>query len=398
MTRLYFHNPGEIDIRGATIAGLSAKEDQSAIGMFGTGLKYSIACILRWGGTVTIWSGTSRYDFRLDDLEFRGQDFKQIIMIHNGVSQSLNITTNYGRNWTEWQVFRELYANALDEGGDVTKKETKPKAGQTVIVTDLDQLFDIYLLRDQIILPKSTLWDIESPTVQIKNKPSEYLYYKGVRVHQSDYALTYNGLDSTSFRLTEDRSLDGTYWPYINMTKGIMACSDRDIIKTALMADVPFVETNFFWDPDYTASDTFIEAACEVYKSDPKRFVTLKPFVSKYKPELTVPAVVPMTKVQAMQLKKATRLVEQMGMHPSNYDISVRDLGPSVLGRYDRVMEKIYLSPTLFEQGTKQVLSCLLEELTHAETGHNDCTYEMQTYLFNQLVSLYEEHVFGEPV
>lgn len=398
MTRLYFYNPGEIDIRGATIAGLSAKEDESAIGMFGTGLKYSIACILRWGGSVTIWSGTNKYEFHLDDLEFRGKDFQQIIMTHNGVSQSLNITTNYGRNWGEWQVFRELYANALDEGGDVTKKETKPKSGLTVIMTDLGPLFDVYLSRDNIILPKTTSWDVEDQTIQIKNKPSNYLYYKGVRVHKSEYALTYNGLDSTSFQLTEDRSLDSTYWPYRDIVKSIMQCSDRAVIKTALTADIPYAEKGFFWAADYDASDTFIAAACEVYKSDPKRYETLKSFVSKHKPELTIPEVVPMTKVQTMQLQKATKLVGMMGLNPGNYDISVRDLGPSVLGRYDRVMDKIYLSPTLFEQGTKQVLSCLLEELTHAETGLADCTYPMQTHLFNQIVSLYEEHVFGEPV
>ena len=49
-TSLLFTNPGEIDIRGATIAGLSAKEDAGAIGYFGTGLKYAIAQVLANGG------------------------------------------------------------------------------------------------------------------------------------------------------------------------------------------------------------------------------------------------------------------------------------------------------------------------------------------------------------
>ena len=46
---IIFTNQGEIDIRAVTTFGVSVKNDNSAIGMFGTGLKYAIAIILRHG-------------------------------------------------------------------------------------------------------------------------------------------------------------------------------------------------------------------------------------------------------------------------------------------------------------------------------------------------------------
>lgn len=77
---LYFHNPGEIDIRGATIAGLSAKEGDNPIGFFGTGLKYSIASVLRWGGSIKIYSSQTQYSFGASELEFRGKSFSQVML------------------------------------------------------------------------------------------------------------------------------------------------------------------------------------------------------------------------------------------------------------------------------------------------------------------------------
>lgn len=42
-----FENPGEIDPRMISTFGVNVKENDSAIGFFGTGLKYAIAILLR---------------------------------------------------------------------------------------------------------------------------------------------------------------------------------------------------------------------------------------------------------------------------------------------------------------------------------------------------------------
>ena len=155
---LYFTNPGEIDIRGATIAGLSAKDTNTPIGKFGTGLKYAIASILRWGGDITIYAGPTHYQFTALDLDFRGAAFKQVAMNICPSDQAgseapssqtpLGFTTEYGKHWEPWEIFRELLANARDEGGDVS--DTPPnhigQPGNTTIVVNCPQLTLSYLI------------------------------------------------------------------------------------------------------------------------------------------------------------------------------------------------------------------------------------------------------------
>jgi hypothetical protein len=47
--------------------------------------------------------------------------------------------------------------------------------------------------------------------------------------------------------------------------------------------------------------------------------------------------------------------------------------------------------------GAKQAASTLIEEFLHLRHGWKDCTRELQTYLFERLVSLGEE-LAGEPL
>ena len=110
-----FQNPGEIDIRGATIAGLSAKVGDSPIGKFGTGLKYAIASILRWGGEVTIYSGTDCYIFESEAIDFRGSEHHQVVMSRNdgpanpiGITATTATTGQLGRSSASFTAMRGM--------------------------------------------------------------------------------------------------------------------------------------------------------------------------------------------------------------------------------------------------------------------------------------------------
>ncbi|HEX4610447.1 MAG TPA: hypothetical protein VH092_19815, partial [Urbifossiella sp.] len=43
---LVFSNPGAIDINLVKLLGVSVKDSDNAIGFFGTGMKYALACTL----------------------------------------------------------------------------------------------------------------------------------------------------------------------------------------------------------------------------------------------------------------------------------------------------------------------------------------------------------------
>jgi len=126
------------------LLGLSDKtEDQ--IGRFGTGLKESIALLIRRGLKPIFFSGTCRIDF--DVLEVDGQSEICFMLSKKQGSftakkwHGLGIHPNFGKHdWDDlWMVFRELMCNAVDASGvedlhhTITSDEPKGKAGSTRI-------------------------------------------------------------------------------------------------------------------------------------------------------------------------------------------------------------------------------------------------------------------------
>ena len=394
MKTIYFHNPGALDIRGATTMGLSAKGADDAIGKFGTGLKYAIASICRWGGAISIETGGEIYEFSTNPIDFRGKAHDQIIMRKRGTGTCIELgyTTHYGSHWEPWQIFRELYSNAKDEGGDVS---AQPVSDDTVITVHCQQVAECYAERQTIILPhKGTSTNDESGyDTHLIKAPSNFLYYRGVRVAKEKCLFTWNLLQCVE--LTEDRSITGT-WAYTDAMGTAIQCStDYDFIFKCLDASETYLEAAAGYNSWSTTSETFLTAARTLYKQKGRKGLPngVWSILVKAEPALDEPKEVKLTKVQQSQLDRAIELVARMG-YPCEYPIKVVDFQKNTLGMAKN--GTVFLSPQVFEQGTKQVVSTLFEEVLHLQTGLKDCTYEMQTRLFNMIVSLYEEHVFGE--
>jgi hypothetical protein len=387
---LNFVNPGEIDIRGATIAGLSAKNIDSPIGFFGTGLKYSIACILRWGGSIKIFSGLKEYNFTSEEINFRGNTVSQILMN----SEPIGFTTEYGKTWEPWQVFRELYSNALDEGGTVSKGLSDPKAGFTTILVECFQVDDEFNNKDIIIL-SDTCPRVSNDDLEIFDKRSQYLYYRKVRVYEHPCLFTYNLKNDVT--LTEDRSIQYIYSQFTTMGTYVAKLEDEDLIYKILNAPTGTVEGSFTFSQYISVSPQFEAIARRLYKLDPSKYGRLEPLLRVIAPEVLEPQILPMSQIKQKMLDKAMAYVARMGLN-TNVPVEMADLGQSCLGKYMKASDKIFIDPKVFDQGTKQIVSTLYEEFLHAQTGKVDCTYDLQTYLFNQIISLYEEFVFQEPI
>lgn len=393
---LYFHNPGEIDIRGATIMGLNAKEDaDTAIGFFGTGLKYSIACILRWKGAIQIYSGETVYCFGADDINFRGKDFQRICMSENLLrNEPLGFTTEYGKKWEAWQVFRELLANARDEGGDVSECYMAPASGTTLVVVTCPILEAEFCNRERIILRANLPWDFSSAHGSLRKQAAESVYYRNVRVLDRETSLTYN--INKDLPLTEDRTVKSR-WDLNNAISKLLAeCTDRTAILTALSQE-DGLEHDLDFDTWHRYSDEFLDVGAELYRQSPKKHKRLRAVLESYRPDCTVEQEVELRPIQQLALARAIKLVDQMGMPASTSTIKIVELGNDTLGEYRATTGFVYLDPKVFEQGTKQLVATLYEELLHKTSGLDDCCYEMQNHLFNLIVSLHEEHVFKEP-
>jgi hypothetical protein len=379
MKTVYFHNPGNLDIRGAYIAGLSAKADDKAIGKFGTGLKYAIASILRWGGAVTIETGGEIYEFSKNPIDFRGKAHDQVVMRKRGTGEfkELGFTTHYG------------------EQGGVSADMGRPSGSGTVITVDCKKVAECFAERDTIILPQkgTPTQDCSGYDTHLIKCPSSFLYYRNVRVRKQKCLFTWNLMDCIT--LTEDRSLENT-WDYDSaVCAAIQFSKDQEFIGKALRAGDAYFEGGLNYSLYYDTSPEFIAAATWMYKQEGRGKLPagVWQILCKHTPDIDVPEVVQLTKVQQSQLDRAIELVARMGLD-SNVPIHVVKLQKNTLGLAKN--GQVYLSPQVFEQGTKQIVSTLFEECLHLETGLKDCTYEMQTRLFNMIVSLYEEHVFGE--
>lgn len=125
MKYLKIQNDGILDIRlVALMGGTTKSKDKFKIGQFGTGLKYTLAYLFRNNFDFKIFSGTEEVELNLEVEEIREEDF-EIICI-NGHRTS--ITTKMGEDWTAWMIIREIWCNALDEGG-AAKELTSEASG-----------------------------------------------------------------------------------------------------------------------------------------------------------------------------------------------------------------------------------------------------------------------------
>lgn len=111
---LVFHTESEIPVGGFRLMGASTKgADDTRIGFFGTGLKYSIAVLFREGIEFGASIAGEEISFELADVEMGGETFQEILL--NG--QATSLTTRMGTRWEVWHAIREIWQNTVDEGG-----------------------------------------------------------------------------------------------------------------------------------------------------------------------------------------------------------------------------------------------------------------------------------------
>lgn len=195
-----FHSPTILPIEAATTMGVSVKESDNAIGKFGTGLKYAIAGVLRLGGTIRMTIAGTPYEFTAVPTDIRG---KQFGVVHcNGTP--CGFTTDLGKHWEPWQLFRELASNALDEGGGWSHT---PKDAVTVITVRCREVEAAG--RDEGVFLRDGLPVLVSSAIgaTIHEGPSRHYYFRGIRAgaFPTEAPVTVN---VTNGSLSEDRLLD----------------------------------------------------------------------------------------------------------------------------------------------------------------------------------------------
>jgi hypothetical protein len=252
MSATVFKTPGLIDIRAFTHFGVNSKPNStSPIGYFGTGLKYAVAVLVRERIPVTLFIGQTEYEFYAKEEEFRDKTFAFVRMrkrrglLSKWTYHELPFTTELGKNWELWQVFRELHANTLDESGE-TVIWTSPQlegaelgrmigGDNTHIIVYGDKFIDEgFRKKDEIFLPDGLKVHETTEIVQVLDRPSKAVYYRGLRVHdlKEESKFTYNIL--TKIDLTEDRTAKSA-WQIDSVIEQYMATqAPKETVKRAL--------------------------------------------------------------------------------------------------------------------------------------------------------------------
>lgn len=397
---IVFQNSGEIDIRSISTFGVSVKEGDNPIGFFGTGLKYAIAVLLRTGHKVTIHSGRMVVRFGVQQDAVRGQAFDFVTMaVDDGAAAPIGFTTELGKQWELWMAYREIACNCKDEGGSgrFTKTAPTPEPGTTQIIVegqDFEAVFSdshLYILADQ---PYATVG-----TVEIRNRRSHYVFYRGVRVMELPRPALYTYNLNSKLELTEDRTVKSHWTVFYRLAQAILESTDQRFIRACVTAPDETLEGNLdLHGYSFVPSQQFLDTVGEVLR---EKMFKVSPSAMRVWKDATKQEIqfreLTLSKVQQKSMDRAVAFCEHMGFEVTAYPIrAVESLGEGILGLAQE--GTIYVAERAFEMGgAKQLASTLIEEYLHLRHGWADCTRELQNYLFEKVVSLGED-LAGEPL
>ena len=191
MKYLKIQNNGLLDIRLVALMGGTTKaNDKYKIGQFGTGLKYTLAYLYRNNIAFKIFSGTEQVDITTEQEMIKDTPFEIICINGNRTS----ITTQMGLQWNAWMIIRELWCNALDEGGQlketIIETEANPLVGKEDCTTFYIQITaEIQAVIDDwngyFIQDYQPMWENENYAIHANDRKGKLSLYKnGVLIYQ----------------------------------------------------------------------------------------------------------------------------------------------------------------------------------------------------------------------
>lgn len=387
---IIFRNDGLIDLTAVKTMGVSVKEEGS-IGYFGTGLKFAVATILRNGGHIVIWRDDDRHEFGTRATDVRGKPFDVVTL--DGID--IGFTTQLGRDWEPWMAFREMACNALDEGGRYFASEVPAGpgcGGETIIEVTGGGIDRAYSDRHDIIIEAEPLE--ANDAIEIHPGPSNYIYYRGVRVGLLSWPTVFRYNIREKIDLTEDRTFKYSFQIYDALAQGLARSADEARISAALTCGGDYLEHHLTFADNGSASEAFLKVAGGL-RADLADAINANPSAMKLARTRQLSKLGPqqsatLNAIEQTRLSNATRFLNDAGYDLAEYPtIVVDDLGAGVYGLAKE--GKIFIAKAAFQKGTKEVASTLLEEFVHLKTGYNDTTRQLQTWLFDELLSQAEK-------
>lgn len=204
-------NKGVIEVEALTLLGASTKRgNDSKIGMFGSGNKYAIAYLLRNNYEIEVFAGKQKIDISTNKKVYRDNEFDVVVI--NGKETS--ITTQTGPQWSFWQSIREIYSNAIDEGGEsieFTDSDVILEEGTTTFVIHdngtktMEEFFEN--MEDYFLVDKPFAYKNNMGEIYIEDRPNKQtIYRKNICVlEKNDNKNCLFSYNFNSININEDR-------------------------------------------------------------------------------------------------------------------------------------------------------------------------------------------------
>jgi len=430
-------NEGEIESNAFELIGASTKRnDKGKIGFFGSGLKYSIAYMLRNNIDFKIYSGLNELKFTTTPESFRGQTFDRICI--DGRPTSYTVTM--GPTWTkDWFVLREIYCNALDEGSFDMVKSTEhiaPIAGMTRIYIGITEAlnnvienWDAYFSSDRMpILKESNIYtsflsaEVSRQDVLIYEKTNGVIYRKGIRVGVNSRIIYDYGFEH--IEINEDRTAKNLIALSYCFERLMARVPSIDYVLSVLHTGADEIPCDEYialesFDPNITISNKWVDISKdymlvvrektgkyieEIEKTKKETLLVPQQFAKhlvKQHPAAKVLGIgraidnVSMTDIIATN-KMVYLLNETLAVLKSmNYDVPykisiVQFDDDTINGLADFNAKQIYLSERLFDMGRRSIALVIMEETEHIISGKPDKTREFQHHLLSSWLTTME--------
>ena len=417
---------GEIDERAFSLVGATSKRsDDTKIGMFGSGLKYSLAYLLNNQIKFTVFSGYREIQFTTVDENFRGVNIKRIYV--NGEKTSLS--TDMGMDWTHWYVLREIYCNALDESdADISVVNLKscivPTEDYTTFYIQIDAQFKEILTNWNYYFSnrrKDLLWhDFESNQIYVGGSDT-LIYRKGIRCLFNDKIPSLFHYDLSFVKINESRVIANDWEFKYQLVKFLKKIDDDSIVHRIVYAINEYSEKSLYWESSESFSEAYLRVIgdkyvipyenagfwkeeidalknnCIILPNDMIKGLKISfgdniriiGDTDNIKSKGDIKVINELTKRQSHLLSQALEFLEN-----SEYDVKyeiqvVKFTRDEVLGQAKD--GKILISEKVLSMGRREIVSTIIEENEHLKSGCSDETRAFQNHLINLLIVSYED-------
>lgn len=409
MKYLKIKNKGLLDLRLIYLmGGTTKKDDEYKIGQFGTGLKYTLAFMIRNNIDFKIFIDCEEVKITSKSEIIRETNF-DIIYI-NG--ERTSITSNMGIDWEAWMIIRELWCNALDEENpsNCITEEIIPESGHTEyyiqLIPEIQKVcdnWDKYFIQDKTPIMNTDDFAIYDGGDSLR------CYKNGVLIKEIINKKSVFSYDFKKTPLNELREMK--YTPQTEIAE-VVPLFDRNTaeilienIKNSYEESIDFC---YSWSPEFGdgwkeaignskfISENTYEKIIDRCPSLINEALVIVPgllykSISKWFPHVSI--IRASDKLHEFfeiysetlhdKTQKCLKLLEKAGYYiDPNLKIIYGVFGnKEIYAQVNLDDKEIRLSENLESLSEEKLIISLIEENEHFKTGFHDCTRAFQTHL-----------------